>query len=53
MSEDKKQEILKEIRDNLSKIPDRYQAEVGRSIAHDISVMERTIRIAETTGAAK
>ena len=45
MSEDKKQEILKEIRDNLSKIPDRYQADVGRSIVHDISVMAKTIGI--------
>ena len=53
MSEEKKKEIMDEIRDSLSKIPDRYQADVGRSIAHDISVMERTIRIAETDGAAK
>ena len=53
MSEENKKEIMDEIRESLSKIPDRYQADVGRSIAHDIGVMARTIRITEATGNAK
>ncbi len=45
MSEEKKQEILGSIRDALSEIPEQFQADVGRSITHDIGVMAKTISI--------
>lgn len=45
MSEEKKQEILGSIHDALSEIPEKYQADVGRSITHDIGVMAKTIGI--------
>ena len=45
MSEEKKQEILGKIHDALSEIPEQYQADVGRSITHDIGVMAKTIGI--------
>ena len=45
MSEEKKQEILGSIHDALSEIPEQYQADVGRSITHDIGVMAKTIGI--------
>lgn len=45
MSEEKRQEILEGIHDALSEIPEQYQASVGKSITHDISVMAKTIGI--------
>lgn len=45
MSEEKKQEILKGIHEALSEIPEQYQADVGKSITHDIGVMAKTIGI--------
>ena len=45
VSEEKKQEILGKIHDALSEIPEQYQADVGRSITHDIGVMAKTIGI--------
>lgn len=52
MSEEKKQEALNEIWDALDGIPDAYQAEIGRSITHDIGVMKRTISIMEASKAS-
>lgn len=52
MSEEKKQEILDEIRQELKSVPDAYQAEIGRSITHDIGVMKRTISIMEASKAS-
>ena len=45
MIEDKEWEILGSIREALREIPEQFQADVGRSITHDISVMAKTIRI--------
>ena len=45
MSEEKKQEILGSIREALSEIPEKFQADVGKSITHDIGVMAKTIGI--------
>ena len=45
MSEEKKQEILTSIHEALSEIPEKYQAEVAKSITHDIGIMGKTISI--------
>ena len=45
MSEEKKQEILDTIKGALSEIPEKYLADVGKSITHDIGVMAKTIGI--------
>ena len=45
MSEEKKKEILDSIHDALREIPEQYQADVGKSITHDIGVMAKTIGI--------
>ena len=45
VSEEKKQEILCVIHEALSEIPEEYQADVGKSITHDIGVMAKTIGI--------
>lgn len=45
MSEEKKQEIMESIHEALSEVPDKYHAEVGKSIVHDIGVMAKTIGI--------
>ena len=49
MSEEKKQEILGCIHEALSEIPAQYQAEVMKSITHDIGVMAKTIDIVTAT----
>ena len=39
-------EVLSKIfHEDLSEIPEQYQAEVGKSITHDIGVMAKTIGI--------
>lgn len=48
MSEEKKNELLGEIREVLEQIPANYQADVAKSITHDISVMGKTIGIVKT-----
>ena len=45
MSEEKKQEVMEQIREALSEIPDELQAGVGKAITHDIGVMARTIAV--------
>lgn len=45
MSEEKKREILDSIREALSEIPEQFQADVGKSITHDIGVIAKTIGI--------
>lgn len=45
MSEEKKQEVLDDIWDALSEIPDKFHADVSKSITHDIGVMAKTIGI--------
>ena len=46
MSEEKKQELLAEIKEALSDVPAEHQKEVGKAIAHDIGVMAKAIKIA-------
>jgi len=46
VSEEKKMEVLDEIKKALSEVPDRYHADVSKSITHDISVMGQAIKIA-------
>lgn len=45
VSEEKKNEILGDIKEALSKVPAQYQSEVGKAITHDIGVMAKTIGI--------
>lgn len=45
VSEEKKQEIMDSIHEALREVPDKYHAEVGKSIVHDIGVMAKTIGI--------
>lgn len=47
MSEEKKSEILDELKDALEAVPDSYHAEVSRALTHDISVIARTIGMVE------
>lgn len=49
MSEEKKQEILGSIKKALSEIPEEHQADVGKSITHDIGVMAKAIKIANAS----
>ena len=51
MSEERKQELLNEIKEALAEVPDKYHSEVARSLTHDISVMAQAIRIAEARSA--
>ena len=46
MSDEKKKELLDEIKEALSEVPEKYHADVGKSITHDISVMAKAISIA-------
>lgn len=46
MSEEKKQDVLNEIKEALSEVPDKFHSEVGKAITHDISVMAKAISIA-------
>lgn len=43
MSEEKKNEVLAELRDALEDIPSQYHAEVAQALLHDIHVVVRTI----------
>ncbi len=52
MSEESKQEILEEIKQALSQVPAKYQAEIGRSIVHDIGVMVKAIHIVNSNSGA-
>ena len=45
VSEEKKQEILDNIHEALSEVPDKYHGYVGDCILHDIGVMKKTIGI--------
>ncbi len=46
MSEEKKRELLNEIKNALNAVPEQYHADVGKAITHDISVMGKAISIA-------
>lgn len=51
MSEERKQELLNEIKDALAEIPENHREAVVQAINHDISVTARAIRIMEEKGA--
>lgn len=46
MSEEKKKEILCEIKDALEEIPAELRQETTNAITHDIGVMAKAIKIA-------
>lgn len=45
MSEEKKQEYLREIKGALNDVPESHCKEVVKSITHDIGVMAKAIQI--------
>ena len=47
MSEEKKHDILGEMKDELDKVPAKYHREVCASLTHDIGVIARTISMVE------
>lgn len=47
MSEEKKQEILDDIKKALSDIPAKFHGDIGKAITHDIGVMAKAIHIAD------
>lgn len=47
MSEERKQELLDEIREALAEIPEERREPVVQALTHDISVTARAIRIME------
>lgn len=47
MSEEKKREILDELKEALEAVPKEYHADVSRSLTHDIGVIARTIDMVE------
>ena len=53
MSEEKKQEILDELKDALADVPEKYHSEVCASLTHDIGVIKRTINMVESQTAEK
>lgn len=51
MSEERKQELLDEIKEALAEVPAQYHSDVARSLIHDISVTAQAIRIVESRSA--
>ena len=47
MSEEKQREILDELKEALAAVPDKYHANVSKSLTHDIGVIARTIDMVE------
>lgn len=47
MSEEKKAEILNELKDALAGIPEKYHEDVAKSLTHDVGVIARTISMVE------
>ena len=47
MSEEKKQEILEELKEALEGVPEKYHEDVSKSLTHDIGVIARTINMVE------
>ena len=47
MSEEKKAEILNELKDALAGIPEKYHEDVAKSLTHDVGVIARTISLEE------
>ena len=53
MSEEKKQEILDELKDALSDVPEKYHGEVCASLTHDIGIIKRAINMVENQNTAE
>lgn len=47
MSEEKKMEILDELKEALSGVPEKYHEDVAKSLTHDVGVIARTINMVE------
>ena len=47
MSEEKKVEILDELKEALSRVPEKYHEDVAKSLTHDVGVIARTINMVE------
>lgn len=47
MSEEKKQEILDELKEALAGVPEKYHKEVAAALTHDAGVIARTISMVE------
>ena len=47
MSEEKKQEILDELKEALAGVPEKYHKEVAAALTHDAGLIARTIRMVE------
>ena len=43
MSEEKQQAILSELKAALDAVPEKYHADVSKTLTHDIGVIARTI----------
>jgi hypothetical protein len=46
MSEEKKKELLAEIKEALNEVPEEHRQETAKAITHDIGVMAKAIKIA-------
>lgn len=51
MSEEKQQEYLNQMHEGLETIPEKYHADVAKSLLHDIGVIARTIAMVERKSA--
>lgn len=47
MSEEKKMEVLDELKDALAGVPEKYHEDVAKSLTHDVGVIARTISMVE------
>lgn len=47
MSEEKKKEILSELKEALAEVPEKYHREICEDLTHDIGVIRRTISMVE------
>ena len=47
MSEEKKLEILDELKEALAGVPEKYHEDVAKSLTHDVGVIARTISMVE------
>lgn len=53
MGEEKQQIILNELKQALESVPEKYHADVSKTLTHDIGVIAKTINMVESkaTGA--
>ena len=47
MSEEKKLEVLDELKEALSDVPEKYHEDVAKSLTHDVGIIARTIGMVE------